>query len=339
MSTTPTRALVTGATGMVGAFLCHRLARNGVQVRALRRASSRDHVLRRAFSSDPHLLSSVEWFEGDILDPVSLRDAMEGMDQVYHAAAIVSFDPADRERIHRVNVVGTTHVVDMALDAGVKSICHVSSVAALGRVEEDAFLDENVPWKNSRNNTDYAKSKYAAEREVWRGFEEGLRGVILNPTVILGPADWHAGSGLLFKTVWNGLRFFPEGTNGFVDVRDVADSAVRLLQADVHAERFILCSENLPYRQLFSWIAENIGKRPPSVRISRSVAEVAWRLDWLASRLPGRRPFLTREMARTSTRRWNYSNDKIRSTIGVDFIPMRTSIADWSRVFLDTYPS
>lgn len=339
MSTTSAKVLVTGATGMVGASICLNLAARGKRIRAIRRPSSRLEVIERTFLDSPSLMDSIDWVEGDVTDLLSIRDAMEGIEEVYHTAAIVSFDPADRQKLFRTNVDGTSHMVDMALEADVKRFCHVSSVAALGRVSEDVTVDETSSWRNSNHNTDYAKTKYAAEMEVWRGFEEGLRGVIVNPTIILGPAGWNTGSGLLFKTVWDGLKFFPEGSNGFVDVRDVSGAAVRLMEAGIHGERFILVSENIPYRQLFESIAIALGKKPPTFKITRSIAEVAWRIDWLRAKLPGNKPLLTREMAHTSTHRWSYSNAKVKAAIGMEFIPVERSVEDWAEVFLKTCPA
>lgn len=337
MSTTNTPVLVTGATGMVGASICRALASRGMLVRAMYRPGSGKDVFNRTFSDQPSLADAVDWVQGDITDVFSLRDAMHGVSEVYHAAAIVSFDPRDTERIRLVNTTGTANVVDMALDAGVGRLCHISSVAAIGRVEEDQTVDENVSWKNSSHNTEYARTKYAAEMEVWRGFEEGLQGVIINPTIILGPAAWSAGSGLLFKTVWEGLRFYPEGSNGFVDVRDVAEAAVRLMAAGLNAERFVLVAENLPYRQLFESIAFALGKTPPSIRITRNMAGIAWRMDRIKSLLTGMKPLITREMAHTSTRRWSYSNEKVRAHTGMDFISVEQSAKHWAAIFLETY--
>ncbi|MFM9052269.1 MAG: SDR family NAD(P)-dependent oxidoreductase [Bacteroidota bacterium] len=338
MSTTAARVLVTGATGMVGAAICHKLATEGRKIRALHRNTSSMEVVERFFLPGDSLLSdAVEWVEGDVTDVISIRDAMQGVDEVYHTAAIVSFDPADRERLFATNVDGTTNLVNMALEAGVSRFCHISSVAALGRVSEGQMVDENSSWRNSNHNTDYAKTKYAAEMEVWRGFEEGLKGFIVNPTIILGPAAWSAGSGLLFKTVWEGLKFYPEGANGFVDVRDVAGAAVSLMDSGVHGERFILVSENIPYQLLFESIAQSLGKKPPAVKITRSIAELAWRIDWLRAKLPGNKPLLTREMAHTSTHRWSYSNSKVKQATGMEFISVEKSVAHWAEVFLKTY--
>ena len=128
--------LAPGGTGIVGAHLLFELTAAGHAVRALRRPGTDLTIVERIF---PHyapdaasLLARIEWVEGDVLDMPALEAAMEGIDRVYHAAAMVSFDPRDARTMHQVNVEGTANVVNAALDRGVRRLCHVSSVAAIG---------------------------------------------------------------------------------------------------------------------------------------------------------------------------------------------------------------
>jgi dihydroflavonol-4-reductase len=127
------------------------------------------------------------------------------------------------------NVEGTANLVNAALEKGVRKICHVSSVAALGRLDEQQLITEETNWVPSKKISGYSESKFFSEVEIWRGIEEGLNAVIVNPSIILGPANWETGSAKMFKTVWDGMKFFTRGVTGFVDVRDVVKAMILLM--------------------------------------------------------------------------------------------------------------
>jgi nucleoside-diphosphate-sugar epimerase len=332
MSTGKGKILVTGATGLVGSRLLLDLVQKGREVRALRRTTSDTRILMRTFRGQEGLLSHIEWFDGDITEVLSVRDALEGVEEVYHAAGLVSFDPRDRSRLNEINTMGTTHVVNMSLEQGVSRLCHISSVAALGRSEPGVPVDEKTAWKISKYNSAYAVSKFNAEREVWRGMEEGLPAVILNPSIILGPGNPDTGSSLLFRAVWEGLRFYPVGSTGYVDVRDVSRIAVALMEQGRTGERFVINAENVFYRDLFRMIASAFGKRPPSVRVSATLKELAWRLETVRSALTGKAPRLTRETAATSSKEWRYDASMSVEATGISYIPVVESVRYWSSV-------
>jgi nucleoside-diphosphate-sugar epimerase len=330
--------LVTGATGLVGSHLTYELLRSGQQVRALKRPDSSMDMLKkvlRLYSDRPdELLSNLEWVEGDILDIFSLEEAMEGVEVVYHCAALVSFLPGDKKRLIRINTEGTANVVNAALEKKVRKLCHVSSIAALGRPEDqDELIDENLVWKTSRNNSVYAISKYGAEREVWRGTAEGLDAVIVNPSIILGVAGDTRGSSRIFNTVWEGLKFYPPGRNGFVDVRDVARAMILLMNSDICNKRYILNVDNIPYKRLFDLIAAEMGKAGPTVKVSPLMSGLAWRIEKLRSMVTGIKPLITRETAHTAVQYYEYSNEKIKKELGFEFTPIEETIRHFCRVF------
>ncbi len=330
--------IVTGATGLVGSHLILELLRSGQAVRALKRATSDLSMIRKVFRvyDDRHkeLFDKIEWVEGDIMDIYSLEEAMEGVEKVYHCAAIVSFIPGHRNEMLKVNGEGTANVVNAALQKGVKKLCYASSVAAIGRPEEhDAVIDEKLVWKTSRNNSYYAISKYAAEREVWRGTEEGLDAVIVNPTIIFGLSDPDKAGSQFFTSVWNGLKFYTSGTNGFVDVWDVVKVMIMLMESDIRNERFVICAANLRYRELFDMIARGLNKSAPRYKAGPFLGKMAWRLEVVRSLVSGRDPFITRETARTAMTRSVYSNEKIRKALGFEFIPIEASIEKYCNIF------
>ena len=173
---------VTGATGLVGSHLVQALVQQGKPVRALYRS-----VIPSFAGAD-----KVQWVQGDILDVITLDEALIGVEQVYHCAAVVSFNPKRAEELYQVNVEGTANVVNASITAGVQKLLFVSSVAALGRMREGSAIDENMQWSPKANNSEYGRTKYLAEMEVWRGIGEGLKAVIVNPTIILGAGDWNS---------------------------------------------------------------------------------------------------------------------------------------------------
>lgn len=304
--------LITGCNGLVGSFIARKFLQEGCHIRALKRAKS-DLSLVADVESD------IEWVEGDILDLAQLTKAMQGVDTVIHAAAIVSFTPADRHQMLKVNVEGTSNVVNISLAAGIKKFCFVSSVAAIGRKKNVMLADENTQWEESPYNSYYAKSKYLAELEVWRGIAEGLPAVIVNPSVVLGPGNWHKSSTKLFKYIWDEKPFYTAGSMNYVDVRDVADIIFKLIYSEITAERFILNAGSIKIEHMFGTIAAAFQKKKPLILIPPFMAQIAWRLEYIRSLLSGSSPLITRETALIAQRDYLYNNQKIKQTLQYTF--------------------
>lgn len=332
--------LITGATGLVGSHLAYDLVSSGYAVRALKRHTSDFTMIKKVFElySDhsEELFGKIEWIDGDILDIFSLEDAMQGVDEVYHCAALVSFLPKDRKKLIQVNTEGTANVVNASIAMKIRKLCHVSSIAALGRPEHPTdLIDEKLVWKTSRHNSMYAVSKYGAEREAWRGTAEGLDVVIVNPGIILGIAGPGMGSSRLFNTVYNGLKVYPPGKNGFVDVRDVSRAMILLMNSEIRNERFILTAESLEYWKLFTLMAEAFGRPAPALKVSPALAGIAWRLEKVRSLMTGVKPLITRETARTSVQQYTYSSEKIKKATGFEFTPIEETIRHFCRVMVE----
>jgi dihydroflavonol-4-reductase len=279
--------------------------------------------------------SLIEWVEADLMDIFSLEEAMEKIEEVYHCAALVSFLPGDHKKLLRINTGGTANVVNASLEKNIRKLCHVSSIAAFGRPESQAdLINEELVWKTSRNNSNYAVSKYGAEREVWRGTAEGLDAVVVNPSIILGVAGASQGSSRIFNTIWEGLKFYPPGKNGFVDVRDVVRAMILLMNSDIRNERFILNAENLEYKRLFELISAAMGKPAPSVKVNSMLSGLAWRIEKLRSMVTGIKPLITRETARTAVQQNEYSNAKIKKALGFEFTPIEETVRHFCRIFM-----
>lgn len=323
--------LVTGGTGLLGSHLLFGLSQGDRPVRAIYRNVNRKELVRKIFSyytDEPDLLyEKIQWKEADLLDPVAMADALDGVSEVYHAGAVVSFYPGDHRVMRKINITGTVNLVDLCLMEGIKKFCYVSSVATLGRAGNDGESDEGTHWVPSKKNSVYSQTKYAAEMEVWRGMAEGLPAVIVNPSVILGPGHWNGNSGL-FRLVHQGLKYFTRGVNGYVDARDVAKAMTGLMDLGLFGERFIVSSANLSYEELFGLMAKYLGKPAPSIHVPPAMTRIAWRVEAVRSFLTRSAPEVTREMSTTSAQIYTYSNKKISDTLGMEFIPVERSIRE-----------
>jgi dihydroflavonol-4-reductase len=336
---------VTGGTGMVGAHLLYDLVSKGEKVRALKRSGSsilRTEKIFACYSSDyQSLMQNIEWVEGDILEKERLQELLLGVDQIYHAAAIVSFDPRDRDTMIHNNCEGTANLVDLALSMQIPRFCHVSSIAAIGSPPEGMEANEDHPWRNTRDHSAYSESKYLSEMEVWRAILQGLDAVIVNPSVILGPGDWKSGSSQLFDMVWKGLKFYTKGGTGFVDVRDVVTAMQRLMNNDVWEsvknKRYILNAENISFREIFDKISDCFHVKSPKFFASDILLELAWRLSALKSYITGTRPSITRETAGSANKLSYYDGSKICRTIGFEYNPVEVSICNISGLFLEDF--
>jgi len=331
--------LVTGATGLVGSHLLYDLTLAGKKVRALKRKNSNLQQVKKVFSyytnNTETLFNTIEWIDADLSDIYSLLDAMEGVTQIYHCAASVSFNPKDREELRKVNVEGTANLVNAALEKGIKKFCHVSSIAALGRDEHGGVTTENTFWKYNPQLSVYSITKYNAEREVWRASEEGLNIIIVNPALIIGPGNWSQSSSAMFSKDYKGLSFYTQGINGFVDVRDGSRLSILLTESELKNERYILSSESIGFKFVFDVMHEALDKKKPAIKAGKFLTGLAWRIEKIKSMFTGSSPLITKETAQTSQRISRFSNEKVLNAFpDYKFIPIEQSVKDTAKLFL-----
>jgi dihydroflavonol-4-reductase len=309
--------LVTGASGLVGSELISQLLVQGNKVKAIYNSTS------LAVHNNDNLIP----VKCDILDTSALEEAMENVTQLYHCAAIVSFNKKNKNKLFRINIEGTANVVNAALAAGVQKMIHVSSVSALGRIREDSIVTEEMNWTEETSNSVYGKSKYLAEMEVWRGIGEGLHAVIVNPSLIFGGGDWNKGSSEIFKSVYNEFPWYSEGITGVVDVRDVAKAMILLMNSEINKQRFILNAENISYKEIFTGIAKCFEKKLPQKKVTPFLAAIVWRLEAIKSMFTGKEPLVTKETARTALAKVYFDNSKILKALpGFKFTPIYETI-------------
>ena len=329
---------VTGGTGLIGSHILLKLLQEGKEVVALKRESSSLSECEKIFKKyhELELFNKIIWCNGDINNIISLEEAMRNCTYVIHSAGLVSYHSSDKKLLYKVNVEGTANVINIALSLKIKKIVYISSIATLseGSNSIEEITEEKYTTPNS-NSTNYAFTKYYAEQEVWRGIAEGLDAVILNPSVVLGPGDWNRGSSQIFKAVHNESRFFPIGGTGYVDVHDVALYTSKVLFSNVKNERFILNSANLTYKELFSLIACHMKKPKPAISLSPFLMEVICRVDAFASFFLRRKPTLTRDFAKISSRIKSYSSKKILTKLNFKFIKIEETVKNYSNWYLD----
>ncbi len=329
---------VTGGTGLLGSHLLFELVKRGKSVRALRRSPEAAREVRKVFgyySDHPDaLFENIEWVDGDLLDVSILEDHLNGIEEIYHAAAIVSFDPRDRQKMESVNIHGTSRIVDLAVQKKIRKFCFVSSVAAIGPMVGNTPANENCIWEKARDSHRYSWTKFKSEMEVWRGIEEGLQAVIVNPSIIFGPGNWHRGPGRMFARLYKGLALYPPGITGYVDVHDVVDIMIGLMDKEVFGERFIINSEDLHYKEVFTWMAEAFHNKPPSIQAAKWMLGMAWRMMWFAGKLTGSAPTITRESARAGFNIRRFSNGKIKNRLGYSFMPVKDSVKRTAEIYL-----
>ncbi|GGE98232.1 NAD-dependent epimerase/dehydratase family protein [Hymenobacter cavernae] len=318
---------VTGGSGLLGSFLLSALLAQGHKVRGL---------YRQRVPAIP-ASENLEWIEGDLRDTVLLRQALVGVTHVFHCAGLVSYAPQDEQALQQTNVEGTMAVVDACLERPGLRLCHVSSVAALGRpsgepetaVPGPITLNEDAKWDLGAEHPAYATSKYLAELEVWRGVSEGLAAVIVNPSVILGPADWERSSTRLFHYAYQEHAFYTPNTLNLVDVRDVVEAMLRLtLQTNISGQRYILNAGALPLQEFLGQAAACFHKKPPTVAVPEWAAELIWRFEHVRSVLTNVRPLITKDTARAGRRATIYDTQKVQAATNLAFRPLAETI-EW----------
>lgn len=314
--------LVTGGTGLVGAHLLLHLVENGEIVRAIYRTTSSIEKTKNLFSlyHKSHLFEKIEWLEADILDVPSLEMAFQNIELVYHCAALISFDPKDEEAIRKTNIEGTANIVNFCLIYGIKKMLFVSSIAALGDpTSAETTISETTEWNPEKPHSDYAISKYGAEMEVWRGQQEGLHVLIVNPGIIIGPGFPDQGSGALFSAVAKGLSFYTLGTTGFVAVSDVVEMSIKLMNSDIKNERFTLIENNYSFQEILNCIADGMQVKRPRFHANSLLMKVFWRVDWFLNTFLFQKRKLSRASAKASYSKSIYDNSKIKAVLNIDF--------------------
>ena len=322
--------LVTGGTGLVGSHLLYKLVLEHEKVKATYRNESKISNTKNIFSCYTEdfdtLFNAIEWIQADLVDVPALSKAFLGVTKVYHCAAFVSFEPDKYQLLRKTNIEGTANIVNLCISNNIKKLCYVSSIATLGEALNNEPISEETNWNPEDDNSVYAITKYGAEMEVWRGTQEGIDAVIVNPGVILGAGIWRYGTGSLFKKAKKGLKYYTSGTLGFVSVDDVISVMTILMESEITNERFVLVAENWTYKNFLQALAKAVHATPPIKIANHSLLSIAWKLDWLKHKITGKRRLLTKHIVKSLITETHYSSDKIKTALNYKFKAVEETI-------------
>lgn len=332
--------LVTGATGLVGTHLLVQLVKEGQQsIRALYRTAKKKEQAKKVFSyyfskEETNAFDAIDWVQASLDDIPSLDHAFNGITHVYHCAAWITFDPKHYKTLRKVNIEGTANIVNLCLAHQVQKLCHVSSIAAIGNDPTISSYDETAEWNPEILNSVYAITKYGAEMEVWRGTQEGLNAVIVNPGIIIGPGFYKGGSGFLFKQIYAGMKFYTSGTSGYIAVEDVVNIMTKLMNGAQQQERYILVAENISFKTAFTMIAKSLNKPVPKKKASVSMMKIGYYLQRMSHVLFRTKQFIFKSSIQSTFSTTVYKNEKIKKELTYSFIPIEKAIHQTATHFL-----
>ena len=314
--------LVTGGTGLVGAHLLLHLVENDDSIRAIYRKVDTLEKTKSLFKlyQKEHLFPKIEWIKADVIDVSSLVFAFKNIDYVYHCAGLISYNPDDEDLLRKVNIEGTANIVNFCIEFQIKKLCHVSSISALGSLApNEKQITEETEWNPEIEHSDYAISKYGAEMEIWRGQQEGLNVVIVNPGVIFGAGFWNQGSGLFFTKIKKGFPFYTNGSTAYVGVTDVVKIMIQLMKSNIVGERFTVVAENVTFKEVIFSIAENLNASKPKIEAKPWMTSIVWRLDWFISMVFRTKRKLSKYSANSLHSSDFISNEKIKNALNFEF--------------------
>jgi nucleoside-diphosphate-sugar epimerase len=330
---------VAGGTGFLGSHLLYNLVQLGEPVRALYRDREKLESFKKFRKFYPavkdQMLDNIEWVKGDILDYYTLSEYMSGVSMIYNVTGTVSFHKKDKQKLLAINARGTANIVNACLENKDSRLCHVSSISAMGDPQDGDLIDESRHWSKNTSPSPYSYSKFRGEMEVWRGINEGLNAVIVNPSIIIGPGMWYGSWEGIFRQVYKGLNYYPTGASGYIDVRDVVKIMISLMESGISGERFILNAENLAHHEVLNYLAEAMKKPLPARPLTPAIKKIACHLEKLRSLFTGSQPRITRQSMKSSTAVTSYSNDKIVQALSPSFIPVRETLTSSVGLFLD----
>ncbi|MGB7395008.1 MAG: NAD-dependent epimerase/dehydratase family protein [Pricia sp.] len=319
--------LVTGGTGLLGSHLLLQLVRDGQRVRAIHRKDSDLERVERVFGfyGDGGLFQKIEWVEADITELPALEIAFEGITHVYHAAALISFDPGDYKKLQKINAEGTANIANLCIHHRVQKLCYASTIGAIGKRLDGNKASEDTDWTPGEANV-YGLSKHTAEMEVWRASQEGVPVTIVNPGVIIGPGFWESGSGALFTTAQKTYGFYPPGGTGFISVHDVVDMMIALMESDIRNERYIAIAENWSYQKILTEITRELGLKPPRRKLEFWQLEIGRWFDWFGNLLFNNGRTITKSHIRSLRHRQIFDNSKVQEHLDFEFRPLMEEI-------------
>lgn len=316
------KIFITGITGLLGSYVAKEFASLG-EIHGFKRSSSSTRLLEG-------IDFPIHWHEGSLLNANSIDDAIEGMDLVIHCAGKVSFSPKDEEELFEVNVRGTANLVNAMLYSGLKNLIHVSSVSALGRNPDISVINEDHKWVDSPLNTKYGISKYFGELEAWRGEQEGLNLIVVNPSILLGKISDDRSSTSIYSHILGNSKYYPKGSVNYLDVRDAAKIIKSLYLKESWGNRYILNKESIKYREFFEKMAKAFGKKIPNQPVSDLLLKTGLFFLGIVRSLGLTKNPLNKQTAMLSQQDIVFQNNKLEKELNFEYTPIEETFL-WAK--------
>ncbi len=319
---------VTGANGFLGVHIIHHLLSKGHIVKAIVRPGASLEEFKdvsKFYNRSQKELINLEWHHCELYDILGLQVIFEDADYVVHLAGMISYLQKDLDTMMKVNQDYTANVVNVALDAGVSKMLYCSSIAAITKNDKGDHLTEDVEWNNEVAHSNYGYTKHLGEYELWRGKEEGLDTIAINPGIILGFGDWNKGSNRLFKNAKTSFPFYSEGITGWVGVEDVATVVELLCLSDISGKRFILVSENKSFKEIADAMSDALGTKRSRIEIKGLLYMLTYAIVSIKEVL-GLGGMLSKETVRSSVAVNYFENARIKAVLNFEFEDMKSVI-------------
>jgi len=316
---------VTGATGLIGSYLLLELSKRGKKIRAMKRENSDLSAVKNLFAelSDSNAFDKIEWVETDLLDIPSLSASLQGIKTIFHTAGCVEFDDREKKLIHQTNVEGTGNLVNLAISEKIPEFVYISSIAVLDELPEEKSVNENSKFDTEKAHSEYAISKKKGEMAVWRGSQEGLKVLVVYPSVVIGSLDGKRASEKIFGLASKNKMFATEGITGYTDVRDIAFCMAELAEKDVWGQGFIINSENKSFAEIFNFLRGKWNLIPVKI-LSEPKLKFIQKTSNINRIFRGK--YMSKANYHALTGKAKYSNQKIKETIDRNFIPVNEAL-------------
>lgn len=314
---TKEKVLVTGANGFLATNAIAKLIEAGYEVRGL---------LRRKSSYIGKNYLELELMEGSFTDVNTVRKALEGCRYVVHIAALTD-QSASAEEYHKVNVEATVSLAQAAVEAGIKRFIYVSSANAFAYGSKDKPGDETRPTREPFTHSQYALSKAAAQKEVLK-FKDRMEVVVVNPTFMIGPMDIKPSSGRIITMAYGRwLMAAPPGGKNFVHVEDAALGIVAAISKGHSGEAYLLCGENMSYRDFYRTLEKVSGKVMHLVNVPCKLLLAAGHICDLLYKIGIKTDATLTNMKLLCIDNY-YTNAKARRDLGINFRSTETAVRD-----------
>lgn len=318
--------LVSGATGLLGIHLLMELCqKDDIPIKAMYRTETKKNEAKHVFLNyNPYADATTKWHQiiwvkADITNIPSLEIAFKNITQVYHCAGYVTFNRKKFELLKKTNIEGTANMVNMSLSNSISKFCHVSSIATLNKVPSETVFNEKSPWNTESENSGYAISKFGGEMEVWRGIQEGLNAVIVNPGVIIGSGFFNKGSSKIFSSVNKGIPFYTPGSTGYISVVDCVEIMHQLMSKNIFKERFVLIAKNTSHKNVIDKIGAYLQTKTPKKQIGKVCLLLIGKTEYIMSCISKYKPSIHLDVINSLYENSEYDNTKIKNTLNWRF--------------------